>query len=600
MNNEPNIQSCRMQVMQGSPCLESCKLTRFKNKSIFEYNCLAITKFSDYLKSNENDIQISLSAFYSAPKEVINEFLRQNPENKKLLKLYFNLGDVKKCADRANHLSESILVDLLNDAWNTFHRKKPSKDILNEFESFFNLRVNAFWKYVSKEKLKSIKQYSLKTDINSYVENLIAYLIELTSPAPDPIEMTGSDENNFHLYLLLLEEMQNLIKAHPEINKNFSEDYRNHSIVNDLSFAKSSDLNRIEKLNEIIDRISLNYNEDNLKSNIYVLQKLRTEIDLLNSNSITSEVFIDTLTSGNFVSISQYLNFFKLQPPETIISNYNQNKDNPDFIENFIYFCWLFRYEESIHNLFNCDLFPDELLIQIIYFNYGKWILNGNEAEDYFSNFTLFVNAGKCKQLLAETDIIRMDLNFALCLFSNLDIENLEIFFKEVRNKENTIQMFCSIFMNLDTSKMETFFIKNPHLFNHFLKYMSHYPENKIIIDFFKTYEKNLKFIDSIYVKAEDIRIRFNYENEYLLIPNDPERIWFIVNEMSGLDNIDLILNVFENKNIFLNTQEKQLVLDLYKNPYLKNSILDKITIPKDLNQYPLKNSDLLTNIYKT
>lgn len=89
---QPEMKSCRMGIPTEKPCIKSCKLARVKRANSEEYQCLAIDKFMNIMNNQKKDIEVSVSAFYSAPKEVISEFVNKNPSNIKLLKAFLSSG----------------------------------------------------------------------------------------------------------------------------------------------------------------------------------------------------------------------------------------------------------------------------------------------------------------------------------------------------------------------------------------------------------------------------------------------------------------------------------------------------------------------------
>jgi hypothetical protein len=594
---------CRMRISTQDSCLKNCKLTRLKNRTAAEYNCLAIDKFSNFLNQGGLDLKIPLSAFYSAPKEVIDEFVSRNPNNVTLLKFFFMIGDVKKCAERANHISETILSDLLLDTLNNYcnlENLNPLTLERKDYESFFNKRNHQFWKYIPPQKITRIiedfKNKPLGDQFISLYDTIIDLNLFTSSHISESIE---NPEMNLELYVSMINDLNSLSKSIPHFYYSLIDQSLDYLIFQDINLNEVTHLEKIEKLNLILDNITQNYNPKEFQNQLYILYNLKNEINSYHKDLISGQKFLSILRNGDVKQFDDILKFFIGTDTDYFIQLIKNNRTDELFIEFFIYYCWLFRYEKCIHTLLNHEKFPNELLIRIIYYNYGKWIQNDNEAEDYFNSFTVFLTSFKSRQLLMETDIIKFDLNFSLCLFSNLDLENLDIYFSKNQSVEGTIDFFCDLFLNLGESKMEKFLIRNPFLFNYFIVFMSAYTHKESVKKFLVMYENQIKLIDSIFLLTEKIKKELDPDKEIfnLVSGKNENRINSILSLIHDSQNIDLVIKIFDLQNIFVDSNEKEIILQTLKDPFLKSTILKKFISNQTTVKDEPKNSDLLNNI---
>jgi hypothetical protein len=595
MNTLELNNTCRMKVSISEPCNGMCKSVRFKSKGSLDFGCIGVEKLSLFLSTTDSDFSISLSAFYSAPKEVLDEFCSSSFQSYDILKFFFMVGDPTLASLRMTHLTNEVLLRLLKDHY--FIYLDQNSNIEEEFllDKFLSNPVNQIWNLLPESKLKEMILLCHSVDDQTILNLLIqlTYNKKLANNLKEKINYFKVIQH----YVSQLEELIDYISKANSIKVHLLIEYFNNSIykilLEDTENLKNQ---KIFKMNRILEKLQSSNSEEYLRFQIHILNNFKNDFYFTKKIKLNQFEFVNYVKNGDYNFTNKILFYFNTTDPKVIINIYNDNKNDIEFFDNFTYFCWLNRHEEKIYELINREDFPNDLLIQITYFNYGRWIMDGKDPDDYFQLFTTSISSKKSMQLLTETDLLRMDLHFALSLLANLDNDNMKIFFKDNSRLEKAVEKICSIFLTFGVEKMEKFFVRNSLFFHYLLTFIINFLDKPIVNKFIKTYQNSFLYLDRLIVLTQEIKKIFLYDNPEQLVENDSERIWFIINNINGLDNLNLVLRVFEKQGLFLNHREMDYVFNLTKDQFLKKTITRNSSISDELSRIKLSNSNFFMN----
>ena len=343
----------------------------------------------------------------------------------------------------------------------------------------------------------------------------------------------------------------------------------------------------IEKAKE-----QISFNSKYMKHSMSLIKKTKELQDFVTHLKAFQSVF----ESLNSASIHDVLHIFSLSNIENTIQIIQSQKDDEIFLSKLIYYCYIFRLEESIMNLINHPNFPNEILIKIIFFNFGSWIIAGNDVDEYFANAIIFISPMKIMDILINTDITTLDLTLTLYFLSNLDLNAMDAYFSKVQNIEDTICMFVDIFNKIGTRGMRTFFSRNPHLYGHIINIMNSYKDNFSINEFLTKNERNIELINKLMELTNGIKNQFNYENEKQLPPSkrNQNRMLMVIEQIKDFDNLIEVVNVLHSQGIFIDDSERDIIYNIISDPYLKEHILNHLS-KKIIN---IKNENVLEEVF--
>lgn len=268
-------------------------------------------------------------------------------------------------------------------------------------------------------------------------------------------------------------------------------------------------------------------------------------------------------------SVYQYLT--KLSSAE-FLDLIERNKEFPSFKNWLNYYLWLFRKEKIFLKLINSKEFPNKVILDYIYYSFGKWISKGNNPEDFFMEVTKDISKEKCLQILIEEDLIDLDANLAISFLSNLNKEFIHEYFREEDSTKQMIEFFLNLFGELDDEIVKSFFIKNPELYSYILNLFKQEDlisekSKKKMQKFHSRFSENIDLLDKI-LKLKEITFKnFNMENENskLYFQRNFKRITYLVKQIRKLNNIDESVEILYKHNVIIDKSEKDLILSILK-----------------------------------
>ncbi|MEM7183909.1 MAG: hypothetical protein AAF518_23595, partial [Spirochaetota bacterium] len=69
--------------------------------------------------------------------------------------------------------------------------------------------------------------------------------------------------------------------------------------------------------------------------------------------------------------------YLRIIPAPELVAVVNANIEDEKFKESIFYYFWLFRKDSEIFELLNDEIFPEKILVNYIYYGFGKWIASG-------------------------------------------------------------------------------------------------------------------------------------------------------------------------------------------------------------------------------
>lgn len=250
-----------------------------------------------------------------------------------------------------------------------------------------------------------------------------------------------------------------------------------------------------------------------------------------------------------------------------------RNKNFPSFKNWLNYYLWLFRKENEILNLLNSKKFPNKVILEYIYYSFGKWISQGFNPEDFFMDITKDISKEKCLQILIEEDLIDLDANLAISFLSNLNRRFLHEYFKGEDSEKQITSFFLNLFTELEDEMVKSFFIKNPELFSYVINMFKE--ENsmnektkKKLNNFNSRFEDDIKLLNWIFGLKEIIFKHFNMEKESskLYFQRNFKRISYLIKQLRNKDRMEESVEILYKHFVIIDKSEKNLILSFLKN----------------------------------
>jgi hypothetical protein len=286
-----------------------------------------------------------------------------------------------------------------------------------------------------------------------------------------------------------------------------------------------------------------------------------TETDLLKnySNNVnTIHEFFTSLNEEKFIDIIQ------------------KNKSFPSFLDWINYYLWLFRKEKVIKDFLNSPKFPNDFIIQYIYYSFGKWISMGNNPDYFFMEITGSFSKEKTVQILVEENLVEIDANLSLSFISNLDETSLKSFFDKTDNTLIITDFFLNLFGELDDEVIKSFFIKNPGLYIHILSLFKDVTDitekkQKKISKFQEKFKEDFEMLDKILLIKEKVFKAFNMEAESKKNYNERnfKRISYIVKKLRGTTKIEESIQILYKHYVIIDRMEKDLIRQILTDDFI-------------------------------
>lgn len=245
--------------------------------------------------------------------------------------------------------------------------------------------------------------------------------------------------------------------------------------------------------------------------------------------------------------------------------------------QQFLYFLLLFRNLGNLKDYLNSEKVGVEILEKMVMFVYGHCIMYDHSTEYIIDEVLSFLNNDRLLDLVINSQLISRDKLLLFFILSRFDIDLLNKYFKHIRN----VNEFIEYFLKLPEEILRSIISRNYHLFQYIMLMMAEgESEHNVSKEFFEKYRSDIELFSRLSDMVRKIKEEntngesFNPEK----ISGMP-RIPFLVNMIKDLPDTDKAIQYFDTEHVFMNENEKKIVLAIINDPLMKNTLRNYATM---------------------
>jgi len=255
--------------------------------------------------------------------------------------------------------------------------------------------------------------------------------------------------------------------------------------------------------------------------------------------------------------------------------------DEYEVTQQFLYFLLLFRDLGHLREYLNSDKIGIEILEKMVMFVYGHCTMYDHSTEYIIDEVLSFLNNDRLLALVIDSKLISRDKLLLFFILSRFDIELLNKYFKHIRN----INEFIDYFLKLPEEVLRSIISRNYHLFQYIMLMMAEgESKHNVSKEFFEKYRSDIELFSRLSDMVRKIKVETkNGDNSSN--SGKPERISgmpripFLVNMLKDLPDPDKAIQYFDTEHVFMNENEKKIVLTIINDPLMKNTLKNYATM---------------------
>ncbi len=251
--------------------------------------------------------------------------------------------------------------------------------------------------------------------------------------------------------------------------------------------------------------------------------------------------------------------------------------DEYEVTQQFLYFLLLFRDIGNLKQYLNSKRVGVEILEKMVMFVYGHCIMYDHSTEYIIDEVLSFLNNDRLLELVIHSKVISRDKLLLFFILSRFDIELLNQYFKHIRN----INEFIQYFLKLPEEVLRSIISRNYHLFQYIMLMMAEgESEHNVSKEFFEKYRNDIELFSRLSdmvrkIKAETVNDGSSIPDRISGMP----RIPFLVNMLKDLPSPEKAVQYFDTEHVFMNGNEKKIVLAIIGDPLMKNTLKNYATM---------------------
>lgn len=264
--------------------------------------------------------------------------------------------------------------------------------------------------------------------------------------------------------------------------------------------------------------------------------------------------------------------FEKITKDEFIAMIENIMKTNDhEMFQQFLYFLLLFRDMKHIQEYINSEEFSIELLERFVMFTYGYCTLHGHSTDRVIDEVLYFLNNERLLDLVNYSKVITRDKLLLFFILSKFDINLLNKYFAGIRD----ISEFINYFLRLPEEILRSIITRNYHLFQYIMLLMAEGEEAENVFEnFYVKYKADIEQFSKLsdIVRKYKQKVDLDQEKSLPFNKRDMSRISFLVNMIRDLPEPEKAAQYFYSEDVFVDEQEKEIVIAIVTNPMFKNT----------------------------
>ncbi len=247
------------------------------------------------------------------------------------------------------------------------------------------------------------------------------------------------------------------------------------------------------------------------------------------------------------------------------------NNSEYEVIQQFLYFLILFRDMEHLREYLNSEKLSLEILEKLVIFVYGHCTIHDHSTERIIDEMLSFLDNKRLMELVISSKFISNDKLMLFFILSRFDVDLLNKYFANIKN----VGEFIQYFLKLPEEVLRSIISRNYHLFQYIMLMMAESDsEHNISVDFYKKYRSDIEQ----FARLNDMVRNLKKNNNMQETKNNPmerinmDRISLLVNMVEELPDPQKAVEYFDSEHVFMNEEEKKMVLAIATDPLLKNT----------------------------
>ena len=246
------------------------------------------------------------------------------------------------------------------------------------------------------------------------------------------------------------------------------------------------------------------------------------------------------------------------------------NSDDPEVIQQFLYFLILFRDMKHIQDYVNSDKTSVELLERLVMFTYGYCTVHDYSTERIIDEILFFISNERLLELVLHSHHIAQDKLLLFFILSKFDVAMLNKYFATIKN----ISEFVAYFVKLPEDVLRSIVSRNYRLFQYIMLMMAEGDEDMIVSnDFYSKYKNDIEQFSRLndMIRKYKEEMDRGEEKSGMHQRDTVERISFLVNMIKEMPDPLKAVEYFDGEKIFMDEFEKKIVYAIVTDPMLKN-----------------------------